>query len=89
MIPVAGLSLLLVFYRINDKPFMYYLQAGINYYIGKKLYIWKQRLAKPSDKKEDEIEVHSTVGALPMMSEKKLQDLSWSLDLETNQTDTK
>ncbi|MEI6659927.1 MAG: PrgI family protein [bacterium] len=87
IIPVAGLSLLLVFYRINDKPFMYYLQAGINYFISSKLYIWKQRLAKPGDKKNEEVEIHSKVSTLPMMSEKKLEDLSWSLDLETGQQD--
>ena len=48
IIPVAVLVGLLVFYKINNKPFIFYLQAGLEYYMGSKLYIWKQRLIKKS-----------------------------------------
>jgi len=83
IIPVAALTGCLVFYKINNKPFMYYLQAGLNYYIGDKLYIWKQRLVKPEDKKDEEIVMPPKISNIPMISESKLSDISWSLDLET------
>ena len=81
IILVGGLSLLLVFYKINEKPFIFYLQAGVNYFVSSKLYIWKQRLAKPSDidKEKDIIPLTSIV---PMTTTNKLKDLSWSLDVQ-------
>jgi len=80
-IPVAILSLLLVFYQINNKPFIYYLQAGLNYAVSNKLYIWKQRLVKPSSKKEEEV-APATTSMVPKVSSSKLADLSWSLDVQ-------
>jgi len=52
IIPVAGLTICLVFVKINSKPFIYYLEAAFNYSISSKLYVWKQRLVKKSDKQE-------------------------------------
>jgi len=84
IIPVLILSLLLVFYKINEKPFIYYLEAGLTYFISSKLYIWKQRLIKPGDKKEEE-KAPSLVSVIPVMNEYKLKDLAWSLDVKDNQ----
>lgn len=83
IIPVAVLSLLLVFYKINEKPFIFYLEAALNYYISSKLFIWKQRLAKPNKNKEEEEGVAPAVtSVIPMTAENKLKDLSWSLDVK-------
>jgi len=81
ILPVGGLTFLLVFYKINNKPFIYYLQAGITYFISSKLYLWKQRLAKPEDKEKEEAPVPLT-SVVPMTTEDRLKDLSWSLDVE-------
>lgn len=80
MLLVGGLTGLLTFYRINNKPFAYYLQAGISYFISNKLYIWKQRLAKPDDKKEEV--ASEPISVLPNVSVDSIKDLSWSLDVE-------
>lgn len=81
MLVVLLLTLLLTFYKINNKPFAYYLQAGLTYLISNKLYIWKQRLIKPGDKKEEEV-VPDQVSVLPKVSVDSIKDLSWSLDIE-------
>jgi len=81
IIPVALLAGLLVFYKINEKPFIFYLQAGISYLISSKLYIWKQRLVKP-EVKDKEQEAPPLVSIIPMTKERKLKDLSWSLDVK-------
>lgn len=83
ILPVAGLTVCLVFVKINNKPFVYYLQASINYLISSKLYVWKQRLVKKTDKKEvDDIQIPTTISNVPILSENKLKDLSWSLDVQ-------
>ena len=87
IIPIAGLTVALVFYKINEKPFIFYLQAGINYYVSSKLYIWKQRLSKPDPNKEKEQESVPLVSVVPMTSANKLKDLSWSLDVQQKETE--
>lgn len=84
ILPIIILALALAFYKINNQPFIYYLQAGITYAITNKLYVWKQRLVKPSLKKE-EVEKEQTI-TLPRMSGNKLSDLAWSLDVEAKDT---
>ena len=83
IIPVAGLSLALVFYKINEKPFIFYLQAAISYFTSSKLYVWKQRLVKPDVKKvENENETPSMVSIIPKTTTNSLRDISWSLDVQ-------
>lgn len=90
IIPVAGLSAALTFYKINNKPFIYYLQAGINYALQSKLYIWKQRLVKPTDKHEDDqVAMPPKISMVPKMSSSKLKDLSWSLDVQETESEDK
>jgi len=84
ILPVAGLSLLLVFYKINEKPFIFYLQAGLVYLVSSKLYIWKQRLVKPENKDKEQ-EAPRLTSIVPMTTENKLKDLSWSLDIQNQE----
>ena len=89
MLPVAGLTFLLVFYQINNKPFIFYLQAGISYLISNKLYVWKQRLVKPdaNKPKEEATPDIQRTSIVPMTSStSKLRDLSWSLDVQDKTT---
>jgi len=82
ILPVGVLTFLLVFYKINDKPFVFYLQAGISYLTSNKLYLWKQRTVKPGAMQKDEAESPSLVSVVPMTSANKLKDLSFSLDVQ-------
>lgn len=81
ILPVAGLSAALACYRINDQPFIYYLQAFIAYSLKSKLYIWKQRAYKEEVGKEKIEENIQPVSVVPKISSSKLKDLSWSLDV--------
>lgn len=80
IILVGGLTALLTFYKINKKPFSFYLQAGLSYLVSSKLYIWKQRLVKPGEEKEEK--APDPVLILPKVSVDSIKDLSWSLDIE-------
>ena len=79
---IAGFALLLAFYRPNDKPFVFMLEAGFKYVLQDKLYIYK--------KDEDRInERRATVSMEKVMDRNKvarlggnkLRDLAWSLDV--------
>lgn len=85
IIPVVIFTICLVFVKFNGKPFLYYVEAAFNYLISSKLYIWKQRLIKKNDKMEETIETPTKVSNVPMLSENKLKDLSWSLDVQDRQ----
>ena len=45
IIPAAGFSLALAFYKINNKPFIEVVEAAFRYTTGSKLFIWKKRSA--------------------------------------------
>ena len=45
-IPVILLSLALSFYKINGRPFIYFLNSFITYSVKPKLYLWKKETKK-------------------------------------------
>ncbi|TSC56423.1 MAG: Uncharacterized protein Greene041679_526 [Parcubacteria group bacterium Greene0416_79] len=76
--PVAALALALAFLKINNKPFIFTLQAAIIYAFGVRLYLWRKQPKKitPAEalqKKPD--------AGVPALSESRLKDLSWALDI--------
>lgn len=82
IIPVVGLSLALAFYKINNRPFIVFLEFGLKYFLTEKLYIWRPptvdsasaKTQQPAKPKKIEPEV-------PRLTESKLKDLAWSLDI--------
>ncbi len=79
ILPVVGLVLALVFYKVNNRSFAEILQAAFNYYISNKLYIWKQ--GKPKKKVAEVKEEDTGFAYVPRLSNSKLRDISWSLDV--------
>jgi hypothetical protein len=79
MIAAVGLAVALAFYKINNRPFVKMLESAFNYFKGNKLYIWKR-----ADKKPVGTEIEQKTDAqiyVPKLSESKLKDLTWSLDI--------
>ena len=70
----------LAFIKVNGKPLINVLEAWFTYTIKKKLYLWKKDLQKKVDKKEVEVKKETY---LPRISESKLHDISWGLDVLT------
>lgn len=78
--PIVGFSLALAFYKINDRPFINIVESWITYKMGTKLYTWKRREYVEEKKKEEqtgEVEMNY----VPKVSQSKLKDMSWSLDI--------
>ncbi|MCI0619429.1 PrgI family protein [Candidatus Wolfebacteria bacterium] len=85
MAVAAGLAIALAFYKYNNKPFIDVLAAFFQYFTTSRLYIWKKEPKKPDAGKVGA----ATQDALyvPKLSDSKLKDLAWSLDVhdQTNE----
>jgi len=80
---IGALALALTFYRVNNKPFIDFLESAFLYYTKEKLYIWKKEDRKPVTK-EASAPLPNQV-YVPKLSDSKLKELSWSLDINENQ----
>ena len=76
---VVTFSLALAFYKINNKPFILILESAVKYALGNKLYIWKKVDRKVISEKNKETSQASVF--IPKLSDSKLKDLTWSLDI--------
>lgn len=79
ILPVVIFSVLLAFYKINKKPFISTVESAVKYSLSNKLYTWK-RQEKKAVKEEVESESINQL-YVPKLSDSKLKDLSWSLDV--------
>jgi hypothetical protein len=80
-LPIIGLALALTFYRPNGKPFIDMMQSWFRYIGGNKLYVWKKGARQEGDKKAESVVTKNSVSYVPKLSESKLKDMSWSLDV--------
>ena len=80
---IATFSLALAFYKINNKPFIYIVEAALKYFFASKLYIWKkQEVIKKEDSEEKKDAKQYASIMVPKISDSKLKDLTWSLDIK-------
>ena len=85
ILPVAGLSLALAFYKVNNRPFIETIEHAFKYASGSKLYVWK-KVDKKTKAKKQEIKTDTSL-YVPRLSESKLKDLAWSLDIHDADAD--
>ncbi|TSC84540.1 MAG: Uncharacterized protein G01um101417_205 [Parcubacteria group bacterium Gr01-1014_17] len=83
--PVVALSLALAFWKINGKPFVFVLESAIRYYFSEKLYLWRKipKVASSATHREGE---RATTLEFPKLTEGKLRDLTWTLDISHTTT---
>lgn len=88
-LPVAAFSLALAFYKMNGKSFVEMLEYAFNYYVGKRLYIWRkvQEPVAPSVTPSTQPSA-PTITPREGLSQGKLQSLAWSLDVRTDRDQT-
>jgi hypothetical protein len=79
---IISFSLALAFKKIHDRfPFIYIVEAAVKYAMGNKLYIWKKQPKKPVEAASTEDILKNGQITVPKLSESKLKDLTWSLDI--------
>lgn len=79
-VPVMALAAALAFYEVNGRPFIEAMEHGLKYFFGSKLYLWQQRehqapKAAPAAPAQTQLPV-------PTLSQSKLKDLAWSLNIK-------
>jgi hypothetical protein len=80
---IGGLAFALAFGQYNGRPFLLALENAFNYLTRSKLYLWsnvkhaKKMPEKAADSEEDASGVY-----IPHLSDSKLHDLAWSLDIK-------
>lgn len=78
--PIAAFFGALAFYPVNGRPFIKYLESMLAYFSRARLYVWRKIEHKKFKKEETEAK---EVGLrLPKLTESKLKDLAWSLDIQ-------
>jgi hypothetical protein len=82
MIPVAAFAGALAFYKVNNKPFIYAVESAFKYWWHEKLYIWKKEPKMIKERPENDTSDPSAF--IPRLSNSKLRDLTWSLDVKSN-----
>ncbi len=78
--PIVGFFMAAAFYQVNGRPFLMYVEGAVKYALSAKLYIWK-KTEKKVEKAKQETKAVSQV-ALPRLSQSKLREISWGLDVQ-------
>ena len=80
---IIVLSLALAFYKVNNRNFIELLESVFSFYRKDRLYIWKKEPKKIEVQKMTESVTPEIF--VPKLSESKLKELAWSLDINENQ----
>ncbi|MDO8548215.1 MAG: PrgI family protein [bacterium] len=83
-LPVVAFALALAFYKVNGRPFIISVEHAFGYFFGHKLYLWKPRRpdAASGVGAPTKASWQPTILPVPKLSESKLKDLAWSLNIK-------
>ncbi|PIR47077.1 MAG: hypothetical protein COV07_00855 [Candidatus Vogelbacteria bacterium CG10_big_fil_rev_8_21_14_0_10_45_14] len=81
IVPVLVLALALAFYQVHGRPFIYVLESALRFSMKGKLYLWKKEEKKRGDLGHA-TEVAHDKAPLPKLTESKLSEIAWSLDIK-------
>ena len=84
-LPVGAFAGALAFYKINGKPFIDIIEAGFNYYMNRRLYLWRKEQQAAQEKADIAAMTEVSMVAPPPreklgLSGSKLHELANSLD---------
>jgi hypothetical protein len=85
---IIVLSLALAFYKVNNRNFIDLMESVFSFYTKERLYIWKKMPRPGADvagSPEPSVRDSSSQVFVPKLSESKLKELAWSLDINENQ----
>jgi hypothetical protein len=77
--PIVAFFMMAAFYQVNGRPFLMFIEGALKYATGAKLYIWKK--SEKKIEKTAEIVAEQPQVRLPRLSQSKLREISWGLDV--------
>ena len=84
ILAIAGLSGTLAFVKFNGKPFINVIESAFTFTLRSKLYLWKKETKKKKVEKVTS-EIPQKPVFIPTITESKLHDISWGLDVLNKQ----
>ena len=84
IILIMAISFAFAFYKVNNNPLVNVIESAFKYYLGGKLYIWKKEEKQRPRTEAAAIKDAKNYASImvPKISDSKLKDLSWSLDIK-------
>lgn len=86
-LPIGGgllvFFIMAAFYKVNGRPFLFFIENFLKYTFSSKLFLWKRGEKIPETLKKGDIRQTPQV-QLPKLSQSKLRELSWGLDVHEN-----
>lgn len=79
---VGGLSASLAFFQFNGRPFILAVEHAFFYFLKTKLYLWNNEKKKVVSKTESTSLKTTPQVYIPKLSDSKLHELAWSLDIK-------
>ena len=80
-LPVVLFFVALALYPVNGRPFIATVESALKYFLGTKRYTWKQAEKKPVAPDAPKENVTTSEAFIPKLSDSKLKELTWSLDI--------
>ncbi len=81
IVMIVPFALALAFVKVNAKPFIFFVEAMLYYILSPRLYIWK-KIPRLPKKTGSGIDGGNRGVYVPPLSEHKLKDMAWSLDIK-------
>lgn len=81
---VSSFALALAFYKVNNRSFLNMIESAFYYFISPKLFLWRREEKAPVIKNPLEPTKSTAPLYVPKLSSGKLNDLTWSLDIQEN-----
>jgi hypothetical protein len=78
VVAIAGGAL--AFVKINDVPFHQVIRSAIRFFFKPRLYVWRKQTKKETSTPSTALP-QQTVSATPKLSQSRLSDLAWSLNI--------
>lgn len=82
--PLAIFAAALAFAKVNSRPFIFAAESAVRYFFSSKLYLWKHKDKVVQTKMTEEKSARAM--AVPTLSQDKLKDIAWALDVRNIKT---
>ena len=79
---VGGFAAALAFFQFNGRPFIFGFESAFYYFLRTKLYLWNNERKQANAPAVKTVSAKSSEVYVPKLSDSKLHDLAWSLDIQ-------
>lgn len=81
ILPISGFFLALAFVKINNRPFIDFVESAVKYFTGAKIYTWKQPVAPANNEYAQTITKATKETVVSRVGHGKLRQIAFGLDV--------